>query len=214
MNFFDISPVISSHTAVFPGDVPFQRKISMDFQKGDNLLLSSIHSTLHIGAHADAPNHYSPEGDGIEMREISYYLGAVQVIRVTTKRGDRIKIKDFKNKEIKAPRVLFYTGSYPDSNHWNSDFSSLSPAVVDFLAERGVKLIGIDTPSVDPADDQILLSHSRISHHHMAILEGIVLEGVPEGLYDLIALPLRLEKADASPVRAILLEHGTLLLKP
>lgn len=210
MKYFDISPLISSRTAVFPGDVPYRRDISMDFNSGNHLLLSSIQSTLHIGAHADAPNHYDPTGEGIGSRDLKYYFGPAQVIQVETKPGGRILVSDLAEKEIMAPRILFYTGSFRDPESWRQDFVSLSPDLVDYLADNGVVLVGIDTPSVDPAEDKILLSHSRIAHHKMAILEGIVLSDVPEGLYDLVALPLKLENADASPVRAILLKQGTL----
>jgi len=172
-SYIDISPRISPRTAVFPGDQPFERTIALDFKAGDHLRLSRITTTVHVGAHADAPNHYHPDGVG-----------------------------------ILAPRVLFKTGSFPDPDRWNGDFNSLSPELIDWLASRDVLLVGIDTPSVDPADSQGLESHHRIFEHDLAILEGIVLDAADEGLYELIALPLRIEGADASPVRAILLPHG------
>jgi len=167
---------------------------------------------MHLGAHADASNHYDQRGEGIEKRELSYYLGEAQVIHVTTKKGERIKLEDLGSGQVSAQRILFCTGSYPDPNSWNSDFTSLSPDLVDFLASQGVILVGIDTPSIDPSEDKVLLSHARVAHHKMAILEGIVLETVPEGIYDLIALPLKIENADASPVRAVLLPSGSLTL--
>lgn len=203
---YDISPEISSLTAVFPGDTPFSRKIALDFKKGDHLLLSAIETTLHIGAHTDAPNHYDTEGKGIAARDLQIYLGPCQVISVSVPRGSRLFPKDLPSMEISAPRVLFKTDSYPDPNCWNGDFNSLSPELVRFLGERGVKLVGIDTPSVDPAEDEELLSHGEIYRQNMGILEGVILSNVPEGLYTLIALPLRLRDADASPVRAVLLK--------
>src|SRR4051794_29879858 len=111
--YFDISPEISTRTAVFPGDLSFKRNISQDFAQGDHLLLSSIQMTLHIGAHTDAPNHYHPEGQGIGDRALDPYLGACQVISVTLPRGERIRPKDFTAK-ITAARVLFKTRSFPD----------------------------------------------------------------------------------------------------
>jgi arylformamidase len=105
---------------------------------------------------------------------------------------------------IRAERVLLRTGTYPDPEHFNEDFSALSPELVDDLHGKGVRLIGIDTPSVDLFDSKDLPAHKMFLKHDMAILEGIVLADVPEGLYELIALPLKLVGFDASPVRAIL----------
>jgi arylformamidase len=105
---------------------------------------------------------------------------------------------------VTAPRVLLATGTYPDPEHWNDDFAALSPRLVEALHQRGVRLIGIDTPSVDPKDSKDLPSHHALLTHDMANLEGLVLSEVPEGIYELIALPLRLEGFDGSPVRAVL----------
>jgi arylformamidase len=111
---------------------------------------------------------------------------------------------DIKGKSISAPRVLFRTGTFPDPRRWNNDFASLSPELVDALHERGVILVGIDTPSVDPFESKALAAHKALARHDMANLEGLVLDEVAEGQYELIALPLRLKNADASPVRAVL----------
>ena len=105
---------------------------------------------------------------------------------------------------IQAPRVLLATGTYPDSEDFNEDFAALAPELVEDLHRQGVKLIGIDTPSVDLFDSKDLPSHRQFLKHDMAILEGLLLKDVPEGLYELIALPLKLVGFDASPVRAIL----------
>ncbi len=203
--FYDISPRIGPRTAVFPGDQAFERRVSMAFDQGHALELSSIVSTLHIGAHADAPSHYQAGGVSIDGRDPLIYIGAAQVIRVRLPRGERIEPRHLPSTQITAPRVLIRTDSFPDPDCWNGDFNSLSPALVEHLAALGVKLIGIDTPSVDPADDKRLESHQAIAAHDLAILEGIVLDQVPDGTYFLIAPPLRLEGADASPVRALLL---------
>ncbi len=178
----------------------------MDMQHGDHLTLSSITTTVHLGAHTDAPSHYHREGHSLEKRNLNHYLGPVQVIEVQVPRASRIKIADLKGQEIKTQRVLFKTGSFPNPNQWNDDFVALSPELIEELARLKVILVGIDTPSVDPCDDKILSSHQAIYKHDMAILEGITLQAVPAGLYDLIALPLPIKGADASPVRAILLK--------
>ncbi|MAY79506.1 MAG: hypothetical protein CL930_01850 [Deltaproteobacteria bacterium] len=201
----DISPIISSRLAVWPGDIPFSRTVNLSIAEGANIDLSSLTTTVHLGAHTDAPSHYSASGVSIEQRDLSLYVGDVQVMGVDVARGVSIRLTDL-NAPISAPRVLFRTGSYPDPNHFNEDFCSLSPSLVEWLAGEGVRLVGIDTPSVDPCSSKDLPCHAMIAAHDMAILEGVVLDGVPDGVYTLIALPLRIEGADASPVRAVLLE--------
>lgn len=202
MEILDISPPVSAKTAVFPGDKPFERTVALAFAQGGNLELSAIHSTVHVGAHTDAPSHYHPDGAAIDARALHYYLGPCQVISVSLPRGQRIQRKDLG--AIAAPRVLLHTGSFPDPDRWNGDFNALSPELVHALHAEGVVLVGIDTPSVDLADDKVLESHRAIFAHDMAVLEGIVLDKVPDGRYTLCALPLKLVGADASPVRAVL----------
>ncbi len=203
MNIIDISPEISEKIAVWPGDTPYKREVLMDVSRGDSFGLSRITSTLHLGAHTDAPNHYGP-GEGISQRSLNYYFGPCQVVSVSISRGESVTVTDLP--EVKAPRLLFKTRSFPDTENWNNDFCFLSPELIDFLAKNNVLLVGIDTPSIDPFESKDLKTHSRVSKHNMAILEGIILDEVKEGLYTLSALPLKLRGADASPVRAVLIE--------
>ena len=200
----DISPVIDETIAVWPGDTPFARTVSLDMNAGGNLTLSDIRTTVHVGAHADAPSHYTPAGQDIANRSLHYYVGPCTVLHLDGVRGRRIVPADLKGKRIMATRVLLRTGSFPDPRAWNEDFASLSPELVEWLHGLGVITIGIDTPSVDPFDDKVLEAHRMLARHDMANLEGLVLDHAPEGQYELIALPLRLAGADGSPVRAIL----------
>jgi len=204
MTLIDISPVIDSSIAVWPGDTPYVRTINTDMAAGENLTLSDIRSTVHVGAHADAPSHYVATGEDIASRSLHYYVGPCVVLHVDGVRGRRIMPDDLKGKRVLATRVLFRTGSFPDPRAWNDDFASLSPEVVDYLHGMGVITIGIDTPSVDPFESKALEAHQALARHDMANLEGLVLDGVAEGRYELIALPLRLAEADGSPVRAVL----------
>lgn len=201
--FIDISPLISPQVAVWPGDVAFSRQVALDMQTGDNLTLSSITTTVHVGAHCDAPNHYEKDGVSIAERDLAPYYGPCQIVTVNIGRGERI-LPEHITVEITAPRVLFKTLTFPNPNDFNEDFASLSPEVVEFLFEKGVQLVGLDTPSVDLCHDKELLSHNAIARRDLSILEGVVLDHVDDGVYTLIALPLKLEKADASPVRAVL----------
>ena len=205
VKLFDLSPKIHSGLGVWPGDVPFRREVGLSMAQGANLDLSAIHTTLHLGAHADAPSHFQLGGAGIGEVDLAVYLGPCQVLAVDLPRGARI-LPSHLLSPVTAPRVLFRTSSFPDPNHFNEDFNSLSPELIEHLHARGVLLVGIDTPSVDPFESQALESHQALARTGMRNLEGLVLDGVPEGIYTLIALPLRIEGADASPVRAVLVE--------
>lgn len=207
MKYWDITPIITKDLAVFPGDVAFSRAVSLDFPQ-NHLALSSITTTLHLGAHADSSSHYHAQGKGVDQRPLERYLGNCEVVEVNIPRGERILPRHVG--KVKAPRVLFKTGSFPDPNHWNDDFNALSPELIEALADQGVVTVGIDTPSVDPAASKALESHQALFRRDLAVLEGIILHRVNPGLYTLIALPLPLKDADASPVRAILLEPNKL----
>jgi len=203
-SLIDISPLVSPRIAVWPGDTPFQRTVNLSIAAGANLELSHITGTVHLGAHADAPSHYVHPGEDIAQRSLDRYYGPCQVMAVRATPGARLYPSDLTG-PITAPRLLLHTGSFPDPDHWNTDFCSLSPALVTFLHARGVGLVGIDTPSIDPFDSKALESHAAVAACDMAILEGLVLSHVADGAYTLVALPLRIEGADASPVRAALI---------
>lgn len=200
---YDITPTVSAKLGVWPGDTPLSREVLCDLRRGDNITLSTLRATVHLGAHADAPSHYDRDGATIEQRDLHLYIGPCQVIPVAIGRGQRIGLAHIAA-PIQAPRVLFATGSFPDPNNWNSDFAALSPDLIEHLAFQGVRLVGLDTPSVDLQDSKDLPSHAACRRHDLAILEGVVLSGVPAGIYELIALPLKLEGFDAAPVRAVL----------
>jgi arylformamidase len=199
----DISPLVSARIAVWPGDVAYAHETSLEIARGDNLTLGAMRTTFHVGAHADAPSHYGAGLDGIGQRPLDLYYGPCQVIGVRLPRGRRIATTDVRV-PVHAPRVLFRTDSFPDPGDFTRDFNALSPGLVDALHAAGVRLVGIDTPSIDLFDDKVLESHQAVARHDMGILEGLVLQHVDPGTYTLIALPLRLDGADASPVRAAL----------
>jgi arylformamidase len=199
----DISPPISEALAVWPGDTPPRREVLLDMARGDGLTLSTLHATVHLGAHADGANHFGRDAPGVDARPLDDFLGPCQVIGVDVAPGTRITTRMLP-RPVSAPRVLICTRTFPDPDRFSEDFAALAPELVDDLHGLGVRLIGIDTPSVDLFESKDLPTHARFLAHGMAILEGLVLSGVPEGHYELIALPLRLVGFDASPVRAIL----------
>jgi arylformamidase len=200
---YDLTPAITERLQVWPGDTPPRREILLDMKRGDNITLSSLRATVHLGAHADAPSHYGADAATIDARSLDYYLGPCQVVRVAVPRRTRITL-DMLPASITAERVLIATGTFPDPERFNEDFAALTPELVAGLHRQGVKLIGIDTPSVDLFDSKDLPAHQMFLRCDMAILEGLVLADVPGGIYELIALPLKLAGFDASPVRAVL----------
>lgn len=207
MTLYDISPPITPTLAVWPGDTAPRREVLMDLARGDSVTLSTLHATVHLGAHADGPNHYDPNGRDIGAQPLEVYLGPCEVVHVHATPGVRLG-PEVLDRIPRAPRVLFATGTFPDPTRFTEDFAALSPALVDRLAAAGVRLVGVDTPSVDLFADQELEAHHACARHDIAIVEGLVLSAVPPGVYELIALPLALEGFDASPVRAVLRTLG------
>jgi kynurenine 3-monooxygenase len=202
----DLTPPVTPRLGVWPGDTPFSREVLCDLDQGSNITLSTIRATVHLGAHADGPNHYGPGEPGVGEQPLDRYIGPCRVLRARVARGARVIPADVEGglEQVAEPRVLISTGTFPDPNHWNEDFAALSVELVDALARRGVRTVGIDTPSVDPQDSKDLPAHKAILRHGMTILEGLDLSRVEPGVYELIAAPLRLIGVDASPVRAVL----------
>ena len=202
---YDISPPISPSLKVWPGDTPLSREVLLDMKRGDNITLSTLHATVHLGSHVDAPSHYGADAPSVDRWSAQRLLGPCEVVRVEPQRGTRMA-PDILEAPVRAERVLFATDTYPDPTDFNEDFAAFSPALIDKLAAQGASVVGIDTPSVDLFASKNMEAHHACLRHDIAILEGIVLKGVPEGVYELIALPLKLVGFDASPVRAVLRE--------
>ena len=205
VRIYDISPKLNSKTPVFPEDVSFSRHLHRNFDQGKNHSLSSIETTLHIGAHVDAPSHFHPKGKSVEKLSLEPFLGSCQVIRFSSKIKGKIRPEHMEDKNLKAVRLLFATESFCSSDSWEEDFNSFSVELIKHLAKKKVVTLGIDTPSVDEGSSEELEVHHEMHDHGIMILEGLSLSHVPEGLYHLIALPLSIQSGEASPVRAILL---------
>ncbi len=200
---YDISPLVSPSLAVWPGDTPVSREVLLDMNAGDTLTLSTLRATVHAGAHVDAPSHYGKDAPSIDAAALERYLGPCHVLTVPAHRTERIP-PNVLRATLDVPRVLLRTGTYPDPTVFTEDFAALSVELVGELARRGVTLVGVDTPSVDLYSSKDLVAHHACLREDIAILEGLVLAGVPDGVYELLALPLKLAGFDASPVRAIL----------
>lgn len=203
---WDISPRLTSGIGVWPGDTPLSREVLADLRAGANLTLSSLHATVHLGAHVDAPGHTALDGAGIGDLALDAFVGPCQVVHVDVGRDERVVPAHLAGRAVEAPRVLVRTATFPDPYRFTTDFAALSAELVEHVADAGVVLVGIDTPSVDLFSSKDLPAHGACVRRGVVNLEGIVLDHVPEGVYELIALPLPLAGFDASPVRAVLRE--------
>jgi len=202
----DISPQVHDGAPVFPGDTPYRQRWAATIAPGCPVNVSEITLSPHVGAHADAPLHYDPEGATIGDVDLSPYLGPCRVIHAIA-RGPLIEWAHIEHALADLPpRVLVRTYERAPVDRWDGDLAAYAPATIERLAALGVVLIGIDTASIDPADSKTLDSHQVIRRLDIRVLENLVLDDVPEGDYELIALPLKLVTADASPVRAVLRE--------
>jgi arylformamidase len=197
---YDLSPPISSRLAVWPGDVPFTRAVT---SHPGGTTFSSIATTLHLGSHADAPLHMVAGAPSIDAVPLETWLGPCQVVEARVGPRGRVRLADL-SEVPSAPRLLVKTGTFHDRERFADDFAGLDPSLAGELAARGVVLVGIDTPSVDPFADEAFEAHRALVRAGVAWLEGLVLGHVPPGRYDLAALPLRIEGGDGSPVRAVL----------
>lgn len=200
---WDISPPLGSDSPAFPGDTVYSQRWSATLVPGCPVNVSAITLSPHLGAHADAPLHYASDGATSGALDLEPYLGTCRVIHAID-RGPLVRPEHLSDAMANAPpRILVRTFTTAPTC-WTDAFAAFAPETIDWLASRGVRLVGIDTASVDPASSKALASHQRLLAHDMRVLENLLLDAVPAGDYELIALPLKLMQADASPVRAVL----------
>jgi arylformamidase len=202
---WDISPTISAGIPVWPGDTRFEASATWEIGNGCPVHVSRMTMTTHLGAHTDAPSHYDPAGASIDAVALDPYIGPCRVIHC-------IGVPCVQPEHVAGlldevpPRVLLRTYDKAPQAAWDAAFPAIAPETIALLASRGVVLIGTDAASLDPQDSKTLDAHHAVRQHKMAILEGVVLDAVAPGDYELIALPLKLAGMDASPVRAVLRE--------
>ncbi|MCC2111224.1 MAG: arylformamidase [Hyphomicrobiales bacterium] len=200
----DISQPLTPEIATWPGDTAFAEQRSWSIGPGCPVNVSKITLSTHCGTHADAPLHYDGQGKAIGGLDLDAYLGRCRVIDA---RGDTPlvppSVLDGKVDGL-PPRVLLRLVEKSAVNHWPSGFRTLSAETVERLAALGVRLVGIDVPSLDPEDSKTMDAHRTALQADMRILENLVLDHVEPGDYELVALPIRLENLDAAPVRAVL----------
>lgn len=204
---WDISPPLGPGSPVFPGDTEWQQEWVARIGPGCPVNLCSLRLSPHTGAHADAPLHYDDAGAAVGALDLLPFLGPCRVVHALHARP-LVQPRDLAAALTPdmPPRVLVRTYAQAPLHRFDPELPAFAPQTLECLAERGVLLVGIDSASVDPASSKTLDSHQVLRRSGMRVLENLLLDEVPEGDYELIALPLRLSTACASPVRAVLRE--------
>lgn len=200
----DITQGLSPGMAGFPGDAAYEEGWTFRLGPDCPVNVSRVSFSVHCGTHADAPLHYDATGAAAAALPLEPYIGSCRVIDARGQ-GPLCGPEEIAAKlDGTPPRVLLRLMDALDPKAWPTGFRALAPETVELLAAKGVMLVGIDTPSVDPETSKTLAAHHACRRADMRILENLALSHVAEGDYELIALPLKFENLDASPVRAVL----------
>lgn len=204
LKLWDISPALDEQSEVFPGDTRYSQQAHFSLSPGCPVNVSRITLSPHTGAHADAPLHYANGQPAIGAVDLAPYLGPCRIIHCLDC-GPLVRPEHIAHALGGLPARVLLRTARAASQSW-ALFTAIAPETIELLATKNIVLVGIDTPSVDPSTSHDLPSHQQLLRHQLRVLENLVLDEVPEGDYELIALPLKLTRADASPVRAILRE--------
>jgi arylformamidase len=209
MKLYDITRTLTPRTAVFPGDTPVAITPTMQMRNGDSANVTSLAMSAHAGTHVDAPRHYADDGEGIDGVSLDILIGPARVVTLDVR--EVITVHDLETIRQPTPdslppiRLLIHTrASDAPDDVWSADFVYFTSEAAEWLGANGVQLIGTDAPSVDPATSKDLPAHRAFLKHDVIILENLCLRGVPDGDYELIALPLKIKDNDAAPARVIL----------
>ncbi len=206
MKLYDISEPIAEETAVFPGDTPFSREWIMRMEDGGSCNVSTIRMSAHCGTHTDAPLHFDREGADMVAVDLGAYIGSCRVVDMRGEGEPALVPAAALTSDLLAgvERILFRTRSSHDHSIFDSGFTAVGTAAAHRLVEAGVRLVGIDSPSMDHATATDLQAHRVLCAGGVAILENLDLSQVSPGDYRLSALPLKIIGSDSSPVRAVL----------
>lgn len=202
-NWIDISQPLTNDMAHWPGDAPFSYSLNLSKEQSGSVNIGQMTGSLHTGTHVDAPFHYDSNGKTIDALELERYIGKAKVIDVShtdTITAETLQAFDWERVE----RLLLHTSLSNNPKRFPETYPVLDPDVAPFLHEKGVRLLGIDVPSVDTVESKELSVHHALYDYNINILENIMLDDVQPGDYELIALPLAINGADGSPVRAVI----------
>lgn len=201
--WIDISQRLDKNIAVWPGDTPFSYKVNWSKNESGSVNVGQINMSLHTGTHIDAPFHFDNDGKRVIELDLDLYIGSATVIHLPNRTS--IGVKELSNLDLQGvTRLLIRTDAWKNRSLFPQTIPHIQPELAAYLSELGVRLIGLDLPSVDPLDSKELSAHHELAGHKIHILEGLVLDEIGPGNYELAALPLPLVEADGSPVRAVL----------
>lgn len=205
VKIFDITRTINPSLAVWPGDTPFSAQVITAIKDGSSINLTTLTLSSHMGTHVDAPYHFLDDDLTMEAVPLDAYIGPATVVTVQREAGPLLP-EDFPGLDwSKVQRLLVHSvTSAKPLDQFPTEFVYPSPELAELMAQHGIVLFGSDAPSMDDMDSKMLPGHKALRCHRIAILEGLLLTGVPDGAYELIALPLKIAGGDGSPVRAIL----------
>jgi arylformamidase len=210
---WDLSQTLRPELPVWPGDVRFSSPVTASVAAGATVNLHRLELSTQSGTHAECSRHVRDDAPELAALPLESFIGECELRDVSGPShadGDGVvpAAAVLDRLPARVERVLLRTLAQPDWERWPAGFRALDPALIDALAARGCRLIATDAPSVDPEHCKRLRSHQACHRAGMAILEGVVLDGIPEGRYELVALPLPIAGIEATPVRAILRELG------
>jgi arylformamidase len=212
MKVWDISRTLSNDLAEWPGDEPCHFRLTREKAKGESVNLGAISMSVHNGTHADARFHFDTNGESIEKASLEIYVGRATVVDLAqlfldSKEKHLITIEDLRPsaEQIAATsRLLVKTGRWSDSTVFPDKIPVIAADVPAWLQKNGVRLLGVDLPSVDEIDSKSLQNHHALARAGIAIVESLDLSDVVSGIYRLAALPLKIDGGDGAPMRAIL----------
>ena len=195
-------------TPVYEGDAPMKFEFLKDMRKGDALTLSAYSLGAHSGTHIDAPMHFVLGGASIDRVPLQPLIGPARVIDIPDG-VQAIDAAELNRHEWKgAQRVIFRTRSslrgWMASANFHRDFAYIAPDAAQLLADAGVQLVGIDYISAEQFGAPAPMTHRILLGKGIPIVEGLSLEGVSAGDYDLIVLPIKVGGHEGAPARAIL----------
>ncbi|MBO1625586.1 arylformamidase [Bacillus arachidis] len=202
-DWIDISQPLNNDIATWPGDTPFSYEVSWSKEQSGSVNVGKLTMSIHTGTHIDAPFHFDNNGKRVLDLDVNVYVGKARIIDVSG--IESIGAKELEKFPLDGiERLLLRTSSHGNAQEFPQVIPYLRADIAPFLSKKGIRLIGVDVPSVDPLDDKELAAHHQLFKHGIHILENVVLDHVQDGDYELIALPLALTDADGSPVRAVL----------
>ncbi len=207
MKLYDISVVTGPKTPEWPGDTPYRCGWTARIGVGSNVNLTAVTCSPHVGTHADAPLHVRESGAAADALPLDAFIGRVLVIAVDPSPND-LGLDLLDRVPNGTVRLLLRTGVSIASGEFPADWPALATETAVALTRRGVRLVGVDAPSVDRRESKNLAVHHALFDGGGFVLENLDLRGVADGRYELAAAPLKWAGADAAPVRAVLWGDG------